>query len=193
MTAQSVTLYSLSTCVYCGAVKKMLDDLAVDHHCIQTDELPDAERQKVIQELKRINPRCSFPTVVIGDQVITGYKAQEIKEKLGIRTEVDDLYDRLKKINEPKGYFFNGDKEKNFELLRSLLINKDRYGYMACPCRLASGSRDRDKDIICPCDYREPDIMEYGSCYCSLYVSEDWNTGKITRMLVPEQRSADFY
>ena len=193
MTAQSVTLYSLSTCVYCGAVKKMLDDLAVDHHCIQTDELPDAERQKVIQELKRINPRCSFPTVVIGDQVITGYKAQEIKEKLGIRTEVDDLYDRLKKINEPKGYFFNGDKEKNFELLRSLLINKDRYGYMACPCRLTSGSRDRDEDIICPCDYREPDIMEYGSCYCSLYVSEDWNTGKITRMLVPERRSADFY
>ena len=193
MTAQSVTLYSLSTCVYCSAVKKMLDDLAVDHHCIQADELSEAEREQVIQELKRVNPRCSFPTVVIDDQVITGYRAQEIKEKLGIRTEVDDLYDRLKKINEPKGYVFNGDKEKTFELLRSLLINKDRYGYMACPCRLASGSRDRDKDIICPCSYREPDVMEYGSCFCSLYVSEDWNTGKITRMLVPERRPADLY
>jgi len=193
MTDHSVILYSLSTCIYCNAIKKMLDALTVDYQCIQADELSDEEREKVIQELKKINPRCSFPTVVIDDQVITGYKAQEIKEKLGIRTEVDDLHDRLKKINEPKGYVFNVDKEKTFELLRNLLINKDRYGYMGCPCRLASRNRDRDRDIICPCDYREPDVMEYGSCFCGLYVSEDWNNGKIIRRLVPERRPADAY
>jgi len=193
MSDQSIILYSLSTCVYCDATKKMLDDLAIDYQCIQADELPDAEREKAIEELKKINPRCSFPTVVIENHVIVGYKAQEIKETLGIRTEVDNLYDSLRKINEPKGFFFNMDKEKTFELLRSLLINKDRYGYTACPCRLASGSRERDRDIICPCEYREPDVTEYGSCYCGLYVNEEWNSGKITRMSVPERRPPELY
>ena len=193
MSDQSIILYSLSTCVFCDATKKMLDDLSIDYYCIQADELPEDEREKAVEELKRINPRCSFPTVVIENHVIVGYKVQEIKEKLGIRSEVDDLFDRLQKINEPKGYYFNSDREKTFELLRSLLINKDRYGYTACPCRLASGKRERDRDIICPCEYREPDVAEYGSCYCSLYVSEDWNSGRITRRSVPERRPANLY
>ena len=193
MSDQSIILYSLSTCVFCDATKKMLDDLSIDYYCIQADELPEDEREKAVEELKRINPRCSFPTVVIENHVIVGYKVQEIKEKLGIRSEVDDLFDRLQKINEPKGYFFNSDREKTFELLRSLLINKDRYGYTSCPCRLASGDRDRDRDIICPCDYREPDVAEYGSCYCALYVSEDWNSGRIMRRSVPERRPANLY
>jgi ferredoxin-thioredoxin reductase catalytic subunit len=171
----------------------MLNDLSIDYHCIQADELPEVEKEKVIDELKTLNPRCSFPTVVIENHVIVGYKVQAIKEKLGIRTEVDDLFDRLEKINKPKGFLFNIDRERTFELLRSLLINKDRYGYTACPCRLASGSRERDRDIICPCDYREPDVAEYGSCYCGLYVSEDWNSGMISRRSVPERRSPELY
>jgi ferredoxin-thioredoxin reductase catalytic subunit len=171
----------------------MLDDLAIEYRCIEADELSEDEREKTIEELKKVNPRCSFPTVVIENHVIVGYKVQEIKEKLGIRTEVDKLFESLQKINEPKGYFFNMDKEKTFELLRSLLINKDRYGYTACPCRLASGNREKDRDIICPCSYREPDMAEYGSCYCSLYVSEDWNSGRITRYSVPERRPPELY
>ena len=190
---QKIILYSLSTCVFCDATKKMFDDLSIDYQCIQADELPDDEKEKVIEELKKVNPRCSFPTVVIENHVIVGYKTQEIKETLGIRTEVDNLYDSLRKINQPKGFFFNMDREKTFELLRSLLINKDRYGYTACPCRLASGSRERDRDIICPCEYREPDMVEYGSCYCGLYVSEDWNYGRITRRSVPERRPPELY
>ena len=193
MSVEPIILYSLTTCAFCTATKKMLDDLRIDYQCIQADELSGGEREKVIEELKTLNPRCSFPTIVIENQVIIGYKVQEIKEKLGIRTEVDNLFDGLKKINEPKGYFFNDDRERTFELLRSLLINKDRYGYTACPCRLASGDRDRDRDIICPCKYREPDVAEYGSCYCALYVSEDWNSGRITRRSVPERRPADLY
>lgn len=193
MTEQSITLYSLSTCAYCSAIKKMLDDLSLGYQCIQADELPEVEKEKVIDELKTLNPRCSFPTVVIENHVIVGYKVQAIKEKLGIRTEVDDLFDRLEKINKPKGFLFNNDRERTFELLRSLLINKDRYGYTACPCRLASGKREQDRDITCPCDYREPDISEYGSCYCGLYVSEDWNSGRITRHSVPERRPPELY
>jgi len=102
--------------------------------------------------------------------------------------DVQKLYEMLQKAQEPKGYYFNTDKERTFELLEGLLQNKERYGYMACPCRLASGDRERDKDIICPCVYREPDVEEYGSCYCNLYVTPEWNEGKIPHDYVPERR-----
>jgi ferredoxin-thioredoxin reductase catalytic chain len=103
-------------------------------------------------------------------------------------TDVETLYDQLKKIQEPKGYFFSVDRERVFELLYALLTNKERYGYMVCPCRLASGDREADKDIICPCVYRTPDVEAYGSCYCNLYVSKAWNEEKIPHEYVPERR-----
>jgi ferredoxin-thioredoxin reductase catalytic subunit len=102
--------------------------------------------------------------------------------------DTKQLYEMLKKTQEPKGYYFNTDKERIFDLLKALLVNKDRYGYMACPCRLASGDKENDKDIICPCVYREPDVEEYGSCYCNLYVSTEWNDKKIPHQYVPERR-----
>lgn len=98
------------------------------------------------------------------------------------------LYETLRRIQEPKGYFFSKNKERVMELLAALLINKERYGYMACPCRLASGDREADKDIICPCVYREPDVKEYGSCYCNLYASKEWNEEAIPHAYVPERR-----
>ncbi len=100
----------------------------------------------------------------------------------------EKLYELLKKIQEAKGYYFNKDKERVFELLEALLANKDRYGYMVCPCRLAAGDREADNDIICPCVYREPDVEEFGSCYCNLYVSKEWNDGAISHEYIPERR-----
>ena len=102
--------------------------------------------------------------------------------------EAERLYETLKKIQEPKGFFFNKDKERTLGLLEALLINKERYGYMGCPCRLLSGDRDKDQDILCPCVYREADVREYGSCYCNLYVSKEWNEEKIPIEYVPERR-----
>ncbi|HBH86105.1 MAG TPA: ferredoxin:thioredoxin reductase [Syntrophaceae bacterium] len=102
--------------------------------------------------------------------------------------EVDRLYEKLKVLQESKGYYFNRDKEKVLDILRDLLVNRERYGYMSCPCRLTSGDRERDKDIICPCEYRAPDVKEYGSCYCNLYVSREWNEDKIPHAYVPERR-----
>ena len=103
-------------------------------------------------------------------------------------SELEELYQMLKKIQEPKGYPFSRDKDRVFDLLEALLQNKKRYGYMSCPCRLASGDREKDKDIICPCVYRAPDVAEYGSCYCNLYVSNEWNQDKIPHLYVPERR-----
>ena len=105
--------------------------------------------------------------------------------------DVKQLYEQLRKIQEAKGFYFSKDEGGVFELLEALLANKERYGYMACPCRLAADDRENDRDIICPCVYREPDIEEYGSCYCNLYVSTAWNEDKIPHEYVPERRAAD--
>jgi ferredoxin-thioredoxin reductase catalytic subunit len=102
--------------------------------------------------------------------------------------DTEKLYEMLKKKQEPRGYYFSIDMERVRELLHALLVNKDRYGYMVCPCRLASGDKAKDRDIICPCEYREPDVNEYGSCYCNLYVSKEWNEKKIPHEFVPERR-----
>lgn len=103
----------------------------------------------------------------------------------------EDLYEKLRVLQEPKGFFFNKDRQFTLDLLESLLVNRDRYGYMACPCRLASGDRDLDRDVICPCVYREPDVQEFGACYCGLYVSEDWNEERIAHEVVPERRDPE--
>ncbi len=101
---------------------------------------------------------------------------------------VQEFYQKLKELQEPKGFYFNNDEKMVMELLNNLLVNKDRYGYTACPCRLAAGKYELDKDIICPCVYAKQDIEEYGSCYCGLYVSRDWNQDKIEHVFVPERR-----
>ena len=103
-------------------------------------------------------------------------------------TEVEKLFETLKRIQGPKGYYFNKDWERVSDLLAALLVNKERYGYMVCPCRLASGDRKADEDILCPCLYRTPDVQEFGSCYCNLYVSREWNEGVIPHAYVPERR-----
>ena len=101
---------------------------------------------------------------------------------------IDRLYKRLFDEAEKSGYHLGPDVEFTKDLVRGLLFNENRYGYWACPCRLASGNREEDLDIICPCDYREPDVEEYGACYCALYVSEDWNEERIPHQPVPERR-----
>ena len=109
------------------------------------------------------------------------------------QTDIQQLFEMLKKIQEPKGYYFNSDRERVDELLESLLKNRARYGYMSCPCRLSSGNRDKDKDIICPCAYRDDDVKDYGSCYCALYVSKEWNEGRLAKKYVPERRPLEMF
>lgn len=102
--------------------------------------------------------------------------------------EAEKLYEMLKKVQESRGYFFNKDRERVFELMEALLKNKARYGYMCCPCRLSAQDREKDKDIVCPCVYRADDVKEYGSCYCNLYVTKEWNEATTSHPYVPERR-----
>lgn len=86
------------------------------------------------------------------------------------------------------GYYLNPDAELLQALLEGLKVNEERYGYPSCPCRLASGKFEYDRDIICPCDYRDPDVTEFGACYCRLYVSKEVFEGKKELPTVPERR-----
>jgi ferredoxin-thioredoxin reductase catalytic chain len=103
-------------------------------------------------------------------------------------SDVDNVYLTLKKEAEGGGYRFNPDTEFVKNLVRGLLKNEQRYGYRACPCRLAAGKREDDTDIICPCDYRDPDLGDFGACYCALYVSDAIAHGEMEVAPVPERR-----
>jgi len=102
--------------------------------------------------------------------------------------EIDALYEKLNRDAEASGYHLNPDTEFTRDLLSGLLANEKRYGYMSCPCRLASGEADDDRDIVCPCDYRDADVDEFGSCYCALYVSEAVLKGEAQPGSIPERR-----
>ena len=68
----------------------------------------------------------------------------------------------------------NPDEEFVKMLADGLMVNYNRYGYFSCPCRSASGIKEKDKDITCPCDYCVPDQEEYGHCYCGLYLTPEF-------------------
>nr|MBC7245042.1 ferredoxin:glutaredoxin reductase [Chloroflexota bacterium] len=99
-----------------------------------------------------------------------------------------ERYKKLKREAEAGGYHLNPDIEFTRELVEGLLINEARYGYPSCPCRIASGVKEEDLDIICPCDYRDPDLNEYGACYCALYVSQAVLKGEQQVRSIPERR-----
>lgn len=108
-------------------------------------------------------------------------------EEIG-KEEVDILFKKLNEEAESGGYHLNPDIDLTKKLVKGLLINQNRYGYQSCPCRLASGDKEKDMDIICPCDYRDPDLDEYGTCYCSLYVDREILDGKKKVRSIPERR-----
>lgn len=110
----------------------------------------------------------------------------------GFPLEVERIYEQLKRAAAEGGYHLNPDKEFTLRLIEGLLKNEKRFGYRACPCRIARGEKSKDIDIICPCYYRDSDLEEFGACYCGLYVSEDWIEGKIAHKSIPERRPAKF-
>jgi ferredoxin-thioredoxin reductase catalytic subunit len=111
-----------------------------------------------------------------------------VNEQEVAAAEIDRLYERLFREAEGAGYHLNPDVEFTKQLIKSLIINERRYGYRACPCRLASGKKQDDLDIICPCDYRDPDLDEYDACYCALYVSDALRKGEKKAGSIPERR-----
>lgn len=110
----------------------------------------------------------------------------------GHTPEVIALHERLGREAEAGGYHLNPDRDLTLSLVAGLAKNQGRYGYMMCPCRLAFGEKERDLDLVCPCDYRDPDLADYGACYCGLYVSKGLIDGTVKPQVVPERRPAEY-
>lgn len=84
MSEKQIKLYSLSTCSHCKSTKKLLNDCTILYEFFDVDLLEGEERQAILEDVKKFNPKCSFPTIIIGDKVIVGFKEKEIKEALGL-------------------------------------------------------------------------------------------------------------
>ena len=199
-------LYTLSSCAGCGKVKDLLTRLGVTYRFVDTDLLEEKEQDEVVIFLDSITEQWGFPTLLIHNKyMLCGYKEKATRKLLGFDeaesqegkeaaecagedSDVEKTYERLQKFSEKKGYFLNPDTAFAKKLVKSLLENQERYGYWACPCRLASGNREEDRDIICPCDHMKLDVQEFGACYCALYVSEKVSQGEMEAGTVPERR-----
>lgn len=122
------------------------------------------------------------------NQEKSGMDQENKKRYVPSDEEKEALYRKLKDEAEKSGYNLGPDHDLVMTLMHGLLVNQERYGYASCPCRLASGRIEQDRDIICPCDYRDPDLDEYETCYCALYVSERVSKGERMVGSIPERR-----
>ena len=103
-------------------------------------------------------------------------------------TNFENLKRRAETDAKTHGFFLNPDPDFLQNLIVGLKENENRYGYPCCPCRLASGNLEWDRDIICPCDYRDPDVEEFGQCFCALYVDKEVFEGTKPMEPIPERR-----
>ena len=94
----------------------------------------------------------------------------------------------MEKNAKENGYYLCPDKELLNLLLDGLVTNENRYGYGSCPCRMSSGTKNYDVDIICPCEYRDADVNEFGMCYCGLFVDEKLKNDPAQMQSIPERR-----
>lgn len=84
MASKPIMIYALSTCSHCRAAKRFLDDCDINYECEEVDLLTGDERKSAIEDVRKLNPACSFPTIVIDGTVIVGFKEDEIREALGL-------------------------------------------------------------------------------------------------------------
>lgn len=81
---KTVRMYTLSTCVHCKATKRFFDSCSIPYEFIDVDLLPENERKSVLADVRKLNPECSFPTIIIGNTIIVGFDEAKIRKALGI-------------------------------------------------------------------------------------------------------------
>jgi ferredoxin-thioredoxin reductase catalytic chain len=91
-------------------------------------------------------------------------------------------------VAQHRGWQLMTDPEFLDTLVAGLTTNYNRYGYYLCPCRDTRGSREADRDVLCPCEYAAPDIAEHGRCYCALYQSAAFQAEGREPRQIPERR-----
>jgi len=83
--APVVKAYTLSTCSHCRRAKELLNQLGVEYEYTDVDLLSSTDREKAIAEVKKVNPMCTFPTIIIGDKVVVGANEFAIRDALGVK------------------------------------------------------------------------------------------------------------
>lgn len=101
---------------------------------------------------------------------------------------LEDTKTFTKMVAQKHGWVLTADSALYEDLVQGLNTNWNRYGYYLCPCRDTDGSRETDKDIVCPCEYSAADIAEYGHCYCTLYWSQSFAKSGKQAHAIPERR-----
>jgi glutaredoxin-like protein NrdH len=80
-----IKLYALSTCSHCMRTKRFFKEHGIEPEIIDVDLLTGAERERVMNEIRKLNPDCSFPTICIDEDVIVGFNEEKLRTTLGIR------------------------------------------------------------------------------------------------------------
>ena len=79
-----VKIYTLSTCSHCKSTKKFLDECKVKYEFTDVDLLSVEEKKLIMEDVRKLNPDCTFPTIIIGDKVIVGFEENKIRKALGL-------------------------------------------------------------------------------------------------------------
>ena len=106
-------------------------------------------------------------------------------------SEIEKTRKYVQMVADHRGWILQPEEDHLNGLIEGLATNLERFGYRSCPCRLASGEKEKDRDLICPCDYASPDVQEFGHCYCALFFAKEYlDKGGKTRK-IPERRPED--
>ena len=104
------------------------------------------------------------------------------------KKSLEDVTTFVAMVADKQGWKLHPDQGFLDIIIDGLMVNFNRYGYFACPCRDHTGIREEDKDLICPCDYCVPDQKEFGHCYCGLYLTEEFSATGAMPSSIPERR-----
>jgi len=106
---------------------------------------------------------------------------------------VQDVRNFAEAVASRNSWVVNGEREFTDTILAGLLTNLENLGYYQCPCRVSWDERDKDRDIICPCDYSAADVKEFGHCYCALFLSPEFAASGREPGSIPERRPDELY
>ncbi len=215
-----IRVYRISTCHWCDKVEALLKRYNVGFKSIVVDLMEGEEQERAIAEAYHLSRQRSFPVTYIDGTCIIGFHESRIRSVLKLharedeskeskiksggetsrftidgvedRKTVEELRQWLEREAISHGYKINPDKNVIEEIIIGFARNEKRYGYKACPCRLATGKYQMDCDIICPCSYCFLDVEKNGRCYCTLFVSDRYIAGDPSLpQYVPDSRERD--
>ena len=83
----------------------------------------------------------------------------------------DELKAAWEKFTDNNDFILNTDEDMVSMVIDGVLSNEEQYGLKLCPCRLRDGTRKRDLELICPCNFRIQDVWSNeGRCWCGLFI-----------------------